>query len=66
MVAIVVRGLEPEVHRQLRMRAASRGHSMEEEVRQMLRERLSIPAPRSLAAILLSVPGYGWEWPKPR
>ena len=66
MAAIVVRGLEPEVHRQLRILAASRGHSMEEEVRQMLRERLSVPRSRSLAATLMSVPGFGWEWPKPQ
>ncbi len=44
------------MHRQLKIRAAHRGHSMEEEVRQMLRERLSTPAPRQRTDTLLSVP----------
>ena len=66
MATIVVRGLEPAVHRELKVLAARRGRSMEEEVRQMLRERLTIPAQRSLAETLMSVPGYGWAWPKPR
>ena len=90
MAAIVVRGLEAEVVRQLKVVAACRGRSMEEEVRSMLRERMSTPvrgplaplaplAPPTLspqqqphahaqalplAVTLLSMPGYGWEWPR--
>lgn len=65
MATIVVRGVEPAVHRELRVLAARNGRSMEEEVRQMLRERLTAPRHRSLAETLMSVPGYGWEWPRP-
>ena len=64
MPTIVVRGLEPELVRQLKICAAHRGRSMEEEVRQLLRERIAVPARQTLAATLMSVPGYGWEWPK--
>jgi len=64
MPTILVRGLEAAVVRQLKMHAAKRGHSMEEEVRCLIRERLAIPSRRRLAVMLLSVPGYGWEWPK--
>ena len=64
MATIVVRGLESEVVRQLKIAAACRGRSMEEEVRSMLRERLSAPSRRPLVVSLLSFPGYGWEWPK--
>jgi antitoxin FitA len=36
MAMVTVRNLTDEVHRALRMRAASRGHSMEAEVREIL------------------------------
>ena len=37
MASITVRNLEDSVKKKLRMRAAKHGHSMEEEVRQILR-----------------------------
>ena len=41
MAMITVRNLPDEVHRTLRLRAASRGHSMEEEARQILQEAVT-------------------------
>ena len=41
MASITIRNLEDELKRTLRVRAASHGRSMEEEVRQILREALS-------------------------
>jgi antitoxin FitA len=45
--SITIRGLDPKTKRKLRMRAAERGHSMEEEVRRTLdraaREPESVP-----------------------
>ena len=64
MATIVVRGLERELVKQLKVVAACNGRSMEEEVRFMLRERVSPPSPRPLAVTLMSIPGYGWEWPR--
>ena len=64
MATIVVRGLEGEVVRALKHRAVHHGRSMEEEVRQLLRAQFAGPAQESLAAVLMRVPGFGWEWPK--
>ena len=41
--AITVRGLDPGTKQKLRMRAAARGHSMEEEVRSILRTAIAKP-----------------------
>ena len=45
MPALLIRGLDDELKRQLRLRAAGNGHSMEEEVRQILRRALGAPSP---------------------
>lgn len=41
--AITVRGLDAGTKQKLRMRAAARGHSMEEEVRSILRTAIAKP-----------------------
>lgn len=45
MPALLIRGLDDTLKRQLRLRAAENGRSMEEEVRQILRHALGAPAP---------------------
>jgi plasmid stability protein len=45
MPALLIRGLDDDLKRQLRLRAAENGHSMEEEVRQILRRVLGVAAP---------------------
>lgn len=42
MSAITIRNLDPELKRQLRIRAATSGRSMEEEARNILRAELSV------------------------
>jgi hypothetical protein len=44
MPAILIRGLDDALKRQLRLRAAGNGRSMEEEVRQILRHALGVPS----------------------
>lgn len=41
MAAVVIRNLDASLHARLKARAASRGHSMEEEARSLLREGLA-------------------------
>lgn len=43
MRSLSVRKLDPNLYRRLRMRAAKHGISMEEEVRQILFQALSVP-----------------------
>ncbi|MBV8931249.1 MAG: plasmid stabilization protein [Kutzneria sp.] len=45
MATLTVRGLDDELHARLRVRAAQHGHSMEAEVRAILRDQLSSPPP---------------------
>ena len=45
MPALLIRGLDDALKRQLRLRAAENGRSMEEEVRQILRRALGAPSP---------------------
>ena len=45
MPALLIRGLDDTLKRQLRLRAAENGRSMEEEVRQILRRALDAPSP---------------------
>jgi plasmid stability protein len=48
MATLVIRNVEPKLHTRLKLRAAARGHSMEEEARQLLRQGLTAePAPPS-------------------
>jgi plasmid stability protein len=41
MATLVIRNVEPKLHARLKRRAAARGHSVEEEVRQLLRDSLA-------------------------
>ena len=53
MASITIRNLDEEVKARLRVRAAGRGHSMEEEARQILREAVERQAgPTNLAAAI--------------
>ena len=51
MAALLIRGLDDELKRQLRLRAAGNGRSMEEEVRQILRQALGTPATAEVAEV---------------
>ena len=51
MASITIRNLDDDVKARLRVRAAGRGHSMEEEARQILREAVDREGgPTNLAA----------------
>jgi len=53
VASITIRNLDEEVKARLRVRAAGRGHSMEEEARQILREAVERQAgPTNLAAAI--------------
>lgn len=45
MAQVVVRNIEEDVKKQLKQRAAQHGWSMEEEVRQILRNAIRLPEP---------------------
>lgn len=60
MNQLIVRNLEEEVVRELKLRAARHGRSAEAEHREILREALlSRKAKRSLKELLLSMPEAG-------
>lgn len=60
MAQLLVRDIESEVVRELKVRAAQHGHSAEEEHRRILREALSQPAPPvSLKELLVEMPDVG-------
>jgi phosphopantothenoylcysteine decarboxylase/phosphopantothenate--cysteine ligase len=48
MPSLLIRRLDDTLKRQLRLRAAENGRSMEEEVRQILRQALGVPAPNQV------------------
>ena len=53
MASITIRNLEDDVKRRLRLRAAGHGRSMEEEVREILKQVVAEAAPpRNLAAAI--------------
>jgi len=57
---LLVRDIESEVVRELKVRAARHGRSAEEEHRQILRETLGPKEPaQSLKELLLSMPDVG-------
>ena len=60
MNQLIVRNLEEEVVRELKLRAARHGRSTEAEHREILREAL-LPAKdrRSFKELLLAIPGVG-------
>ena len=45
MASLLIRGLDDQLKRQLRIRAAENGRSMEEEVRRILHVALGVPSP---------------------
>lgn len=60
MAQLLVRGIEGEVVRELKIRAARHGRSAEEEHRQILREALRPVGPaQSLKELLLAMPDVG-------
>ncbi len=62
MTSLLIRDLDRTVKQRLRERAAARGHSMAEEVRQILRDSLTPAAepPARLAGVLFG-PAHGVE-----
>jgi plasmid stability protein len=53
MASITIRNLDDEIMQRLRVRAAERGHTLEEEARDILRRVTSeASAPRNLAAAI--------------
>ncbi len=67
MPALLIRRLDDDLKRQLRLRAAENGRSMEEEVRQILRHALSMPSPREIeeAPLPPAVPSPSQPPPQP-
>jgi plasmid stability protein len=60
MAQLLVRDIEPEIARELKLRAARHGHSAEEEHRQILRDALrEAGSPVSLKELLLEIPDVG-------
>jgi Plasmid stability protein len=60
MAQLLVRDIESEVVRELKVRAARHGNSAEEEHRQILRQVLAQPeSPVSLKELLLEFPEVG-------
>ncbi len=60
MAQLLVRDIESDVVRELKVRAAQHGRSAEEEHRLILREALRTPGPvRSLKELLLEMPDVG-------
>lgn len=58
MAQLIVRNLDGALVRRLKMRAAERGHSTEEEHREILRQALGVTA-TPLRSLLLSMPAVG-------
>jgi plasmid stability protein len=59
MAQLLVRDIESNVVRELKLRAARHGHSAEEEHRQILREALRAKRSLSLKGLLLAIPDVG-------
>ena len=60
MAQLLVRGIEPKLARELKLRAARNGRSAEEEHREILRGALRTPGPPcSLKELLLEIPNVG-------
>jgi plasmid stability protein len=60
MAQLLVRGIESDVVRELKLRAAQHGRSAEEEHRHILREALRPPGPgKSFKELLLEMPDVG-------
>lgn len=70
MSAITIRNVDPELKRQLRIRAASSGRSMEEEARNILRAALASQTPEDQADLYQRIrrhidPVGGVDLPQP-
>lgn len=62
MAQLLVRDIDPNLARELKLRAARHGHSAEEEHRQILREALKKSRPPvSLKELLLAIPDVGTD-----
>lgn len=60
MAQLLVRGIESDVVRRLKLRAARNGTSAEEEHRRILREALGVKGTtRTLKELLLEIPAVG-------
>ena len=60
MAQLLVRDIEPNLARELKLRAARHGRSAEEEHREILRGALRHPGPpSSLKELLLEIPDVG-------
>ena len=60
MAQLLVRDIEPDLARELKLRAARHGRSAEEEHREILRGALRHPgSPTSLKQLLLEIPDVG-------
>lgn len=59
MAQLLVRNIETDVVRELKLRAARHGHSAEEEHRRILRKALKPAGPSSFRDLLLSMPDVG-------
>jgi plasmid stability protein len=60
MAQLLVRGIDSDLVRELKLRAARNGNSAEEEHRRILREVLNAPRPpRTLKDLLLEIPNVG-------
>jgi plasmid stability protein len=57
MASLVVRNLDESVKARLRIRAAERGRSMEEEVRHILKDAVDRDPPQNLADLALEIFG---------
>lgn len=61
MAQLVVRNLDDDVVRRLKLRAAAAGRSAEEEHRQILQTVLTGPKCRPLAEVLAAIPDVGTD-----
>jgi plasmid stability protein len=60
MAQLLVRGIDSDLVRELKLRAARNGNSAEEEHRRILREVLGpVSPPRTLKDLLLAIPDIG-------
>ncbi len=59
MAQLIVRNLDEEIVRELKLRAARKGRSAEAEHREILRQSLVVKPRRSIKDLLLSMPDVG-------
>ncbi len=59
MAQLIVRNLDDEIVRELKLRAARSGRSAEAEHREILRQNLLVTPGRSIKDVLLSMPDVG-------